>query len=635
MTKNGTAMKKNTLLFAAFAALLTCSCQNELPLDVPSEEEGEITVLTAGFAGEEDETRTVRQADGKVFWSPKDEISLVRFYANKSDNKKFTATNTAPAASTNFSGSMPSGSGAYWAVYPYSSGNNIQTVQGTKFLVTSLPAKQEAVAGSFADDLFISAAYVKSNAKHLAFHHVCGGVKFSVTEPGVKQVTLLPTDGGVALAGLFGLYASGTDEVPYIAITGSDDSMDNTLKLTAPEGKTLEVGAAYHFVTMPVSMKGGFTLLFEKEDGSFAVRKVTKDVTVEAGHFATLMDADSGLSYRKDFIDYTPGDVTIDGLGGLFSITVTGTMEYHIDSYSDWIKEVSATGDLRLGRQHGFLAERNDEGAERSGMLTLCYGDNCYPIMVTQTAMGDLKVLPHHTLGMRFTATWCQHCPTMDETFRKAKAAMGDAFDYVCIYATSGNYYFDGSNGLNNYYQIGGFPSGIIDGRFDLPNYSSTDYGASVIAQTAEETVKYYPTATAIGVESSVSGRNVTVKVDVMAQFEEDYKLTIFLCENNVIGPQQKGSTEIPDFNHSRVTRMSLTHYLGDQFEGPEAGDVKSFTYTATVPSSYNLSNMDVVAFVQRNFNGRPAMQSAPYGDWYVDNCRSAALGAKAPLEVQ
>ena len=63
-----------------------------------------------------------------------------------------------------------------------------------------------------------------------------------------------------------------------------------------------------------------------------------------------------------------------------------------------------------------------------------------------------------------------------------------------------------------------------------------------MIAQTAEETVKYYPTATAIGVESSVSGREVTVNVDVMAQYEEDYKLTIFLCENNVIGPHLSSS---------------------------------------------------------------------------------------------
>ena len=139
-------------------------------------------------------------------------------------------------------------------------------------------------------------------------------------------------------------------------------------------------------------MKGGFSLLFEKEDGAFALRKVTKDVTVEAGHFATLMEADNGLAYRKDFIDFSPEDVSIDGLGGLFTITVQGTLEYHIDSYSDWIKEVTATGDLRVGRQHGFLAERNDEGAERSGMLTLCYGDNCYPITVTQSALGNLKI---------------------------------------------------------------------------------------------------------------------------------------------------------------------------------------------------------------------------------------------------
>ena len=63
--------------------------------------------------------------------------------------------------------------------------------------------------------------------------------------------------------------------------------------------------------------------------------------------------------------------------------------------------------------------------------------------------------------------------------------------------------------------------------------------------------------------------------------------------------------------------------------------ETKSFTYTATVPSGCNVDNMVVVAFVQRNYNDRPAIQSGNYGEWYVDNCRSAALGATAPLEVQ
>ena len=621
-------MKKHFLFAAALAALMTCACSVEpKDFDVQSEEDGEFTVLTAGFASAEDGTRTVRQADGKVYWSPQDAISVVR----GSSNKKFTASNTEPAPTASFSGSMPSGTSAFWAVYPYASGNNIQN----GYLVTTLPAQQEAVAGSFADNLFISAAYVRNNTTDLTFHHQCGGVKFTVTQPGIKKVTLIPADENVFLAGLIGLYAASAGQAPYIRATGYPEDMSSTIELSAPEGRTLEVDAAYHFVTMPANLPGGFSLLFEKEDGSFGIRSIEKDVTIQPAHFATLPDADKGVVFKKDFLEFTPGEVTLDGLGGLFSIHVQGTLEYHIDSYSDWIQEVSATGDVRIDRVHAFLAEPNDEGSERTGMLTICYGDNCYPIMVTQSAKGSLQVYPHHTLGMRFTATWCQHCPTMDETFRKAKAAMGDAFEYICLYATSGNYGITESDALANYYQIGGYPSAIIDGWFDLPNYTSTDYGAQVLSQAAAQTLQYYPTATALGIESTLSGRNLSVKVDVKAQYEEGYKLTVFLCENNVIGEQQKGSTLVKDFNHSRVARMCLTAYSGDEFDGPSVGEVKSFTFSATIPSGYKTEDMEVVAYVQRNFNDRPAIQSGNYGDWYVDNCRAAALGVSAPLEVQ
>ena len=155
-------MKKH-YLFAAVAALVTCACRVEPVNPARPEEDGEITILTAGFDGAEDETRTVRQSDGKVFWSPQDAISVVR----GSGNKKFTSTNTEPAASATFSGSMPSGTGNYWAVYPYDANNSISN----GYLVTTLPYQQEAVAGSFADNLFISAAYVKNSTKSLKFYH--------------------------------------------------------------------------------------------------------------------------------------------------------------------------------------------------------------------------------------------------------------------------------------------------------------------------------------------------------------------------------------------------------------------------------------------------------------------------------
>ena len=624
------AMKKNALLFAAFAAILTCSCKVEQPIDITPEEEGEITILTAGFASD-NETKTVRQPDGKVFWSPKDEISIVR-YTTRSQNKRFKSSNTEAVASTTFSGTMPSGSGAYWAVYPYSSGNNIQVIQGYHFMVTSLSASQEAVPGTFADDLFISAAYVDPEYESVTFHHVCGGVKFSVTQPGVKRVTLTPADKSVSLAGLFGLYAYDTGDVPFIAITGSEANMYNQIELTAPEGKTLEVGKAYHFVTMPASLKGGFSLLFEKEDGSFGIQYVEKDVTIQAGHFATLLDADDGVAYRNDFIEY-PTDVTIDGLGGLFAITVQGTFEYHIDSCSDWIHEASTTGDPRFGCQHGFFAEKNDEGTDRTGMLTICYEENCYPIMVTQTALGDLKVLPHHIFGFRFTGTWCQWCPVMDASFRYAKTQLGDGFEYVCVYNSGGKYYFDGSDMLEDAYGINSFPSAVIDGRVRLENdYEEPFFQA--LTEASSETLKYYPTATIIGLNSSLSGRNLSVQVDVKAQYEETYKLTVFVVENNVIGEQQHYQQGlIKDFNHSRVVRMCMTDVMGDEFDCSANGT--TLNYTATIPSGYDLDNMEVVACVQRNFNGRPAIQSGSYGDWYVDNCRAAAFGATAPLEIQ
>ena len=623
-------MKKYSLALAAVAALLTLSCSvNPVDVaDVQPGEDGEITVLTATFAGADDETRTVRQADGKVFWSPGDEISVIRG-TSANGRKVFVADNTEPAASASFTGTMPSGAGNFWAVYPYRPENYYDG----DYLVTTLPAQQDAVAGSFADDLFISAAYVKNGATSLTFYHQCGGFKFTLTQPGIRKVTLIPADPNVFLAGLIGLGSSGVGKAPSIRATGYPEDMSVTVELSAPEGETLKVGEAYHLVTIPARLTGGFQLLFEKEDGTVGFRTVEKDIEIRAAHFATLMEADKGVEFAEGTLDYSPGEVRMDGLGGVFGIHVSGTLDYHIDPVSDWIHEMSVSGDPLIDRCHGYYADRNEDGVERTGMLTICYGENCYPILVTQSAAG--AVYPHRTLGMRFTATWCQYCPMMDETFRKAKSAMGDAFEYVCIYDPSGDYGFDGAGVLNQTYQISGFPSGILDGRIVLPNYNSTDYGAEVIATVAEETVKYYPTATAIGISSTLSDRTLSVKVDVRARFEEDYKLTVFLCENNIIGNQQNGSTVVSDFNHSRVTRMSLTSYMGDLFEGPEAGGVKSLNYTATIPSGYDLANMEIVAFVQRSFDDRPAIQSASYGEWYVDNCRSAALGATASLEVE
>ena len=620
-------MKKNAFLFAAFAAILTCSCTVDEPIDVQAEEVGEITVLTAGFSGA-DETKTVRQSDGKVFWSPGDEISVMR--SNSSSHKRFVAGNTEPAARAEFSGVMPPGTSAYWAVYPYNANDNIQN----GYFVTTLPDKQEAVAGSFADKLFISAAFEKNNVKSLTFHHQVGGIKFSVTQPGVKSVIVVPADENVFLAGLIGLYASTTGSVPYIRATGEAKDMSSTVELVAPEGETLEVGEAYHIVTMPATLKGGFTLLLQKEDGTICSRKVTKDVKIEAGHFATLMDVDDGADYEKYF-EFSPSSIEVAPMGGLFSMKIRSSVDFHVQITDDWIKQVSVTGDPRVGATVTFSAEMNT-GEERSSALIVCDDKNCYPVIVSQGDGSNLKKIAHHSLGMRFTATWCGYCPIMSETFHLAKDNLGDKFEYICMYATDGNYGFSDIKILATQYGVTGYPTGIVDGRFEVENYSSS-YAAGLIASAVQETETLYPAATAIGLESSLSGQELKVKAEVLGLNPETYKLTVILMENGIIGYQADYTNgDHQDFRHDRVARKTLTSSIsGDSFDIGEVGETKTFEYSYTVPSNYNKANLMILAYVQRSFGDRTPVQSGNYGAWYVDNCRVAPVGTTAPLEAE
>ena len=610
------------ILSATFVVALSCSVE---PMDPAPEAAGEETViLRADFDEAEPETRTVRQSDGKVLWSASDEIVVVR--GAKVYGNKFTSLNSTPQATAEFRGTMPSGSGSYWAVHPYDASAYFD---GT-YLVTTLPEQQEAVPGTFADDLFISVAY--SNSDHLSFYHVVGGVKFSVTEPGIKKVTLIAA-GDEPLAGLIGV--QNVNGRPAITAWGSD--MFSKIELSPASG-TFEVGKAYHFVTMPATLSKGFTLFFEKEDGAIAFREVSKSVTIKAAGFRTLMEADKDVVWEKDVFRFTPSSVSVDAAGGAFSLSIHSTGSFHVDdSNCDWISQVSASGDPRFpsGAEYVFSASRNT-GAAREGYLIVCddQSGNCFPVTVSQGSGESLKVIPHHSLGMRFTATWCGYCPKMDETFHKIKENQGDRFEYMCLYATSGNYGLDACTYLANDYLVGGFPTGIIDGRFELLNYTSSDYGASVAASAISETESCYPAATSIALSSSLSGQTITLKSKVYALSSDTYKISAFLLEDGIVGYQANyftGSTNT--FEHNRVARLLLnTNVHGDAFP-LDGGQTKSFSWTATVPSGCNLNNLSVLVYVQRPFGSRPAVQSNSYGDYYIDNCRAAAVGAEAAPE--
>lgn len=231
-------------------------------------------------------TKTVIQSDGQVLWSVRDCISLF-VGSNNAGGYKMTSENDKPEASTIFTGEIPATpeTNTFWAVYPY---RESTTFDGDE-IVIELPYEQVAKKGTFCDDLFISVA--KSDSQHFYFRNVCGGIQFTVSTPGIRQVTLLHGDG--ILAGNLHIRFDG-ENYPYVYAI---DNGNTTVSVTAPEGETFEVGVPYYIVCAPVLDPSSFTLIFRTET-DFAEYSVGAK-TIKRSVFARIYNKDDGLDFLE------------------------------------------------------------------------------------------------------------------------------------------------------------------------------------------------------------------------------------------------------------------------------------------------------------------------------------------------
>jgi len=204
------------------------------------------------MGGDGPETRTALRSDGYVVWNPQDEIHV--YYGTQSG--KFTSTNTTQVTTATFKGRMGEvvldNSKSFLGVYPFSASLSAD-INGDGFGVY-LPSEQHAVAGGFEDDLFLSAG--RSLNFDLYFYNLCGGVKFSLTEPGVKRV-VFSGNRGETLAGT-GYFNYPLGEVPVFSYAGTDS--DEQITLYAPDGGTFQTGVWYYLVAFPCVLSEGYTI---------------------------------------------------------------------------------------------------------------------------------------------------------------------------------------------------------------------------------------------------------------------------------------------------------------------------------------------------------------------------------------
>ncbi len=275
---------------------------------------GEELIFTAESG--EVQTKTAFQADEtSIWWSPRDQICI--FYGD-SEGSQFTATNDTETAKAVFTGTLNAFTGeaevgvahSFWAIYPYSSAISCD---GSS-IVASLSNHQVAKAGSFAPNTNISIA--KSSGMNLSFFNACSWFRFSVQQEGITSVTFRGNNGEI-VAGEFSVSMGedGRPTVPSIV----EGKGKTEIVLSAPIGKTLEVGKYYYITLFPQIFEKGFTVTFET-NSLIGSRSIERSATYLRSKYNTGTLFDKTINYtakiNPSIHQYSIGDIVeADGVG--------------------------------------------------------------------------------------------------------------------------------------------------------------------------------------------------------------------------------------------------------------------------------------------------------------------------------
>ena len=236
-------------------------------------------------------TRTTLQNGGtQVYWEPSDEIKV--FF--RGTGNRFISQNTTLSKTADFTGTFSAVVGSnegnasshlIWGLYPYRSD---ATSDGSS-VTTTLPTEQTGRAGSFAKNTNITLA--QSAGLNLAFYNVCGGLRFSLTQEGIKRVTFQGNNGETIAGKIKIAFADG---IPVVQEVSESETM---ITLTAPGGGTFQTGQWYYISAIPGSLSGGYKMVFYKESESAKLTS-SSSVTFRRGVFGSLADADENLMFK-------------------------------------------------------------------------------------------------------------------------------------------------------------------------------------------------------------------------------------------------------------------------------------------------------------------------------------------------
>ena len=311
-------MKKFIILFAALAAVLSCSKEN--PSNYNPVDGTYSVTLTASAPGADTKTTLVDGGAEKfVHWSKGDAIKVLFFPTHKRADKDYAGSNgafqsefeTETSEKANFKNSAwewgfdteyvkiedrlcTKGIALYPSTAVATSKRGDDGAANVTELSFILPNTQSAINGNIESELNFSYAEVdvyafKSNsdnkkATNLTFNNACALIQLTMPtsfEKDVVSVTI-SSNNEVALTGKGNVEMDYWKEVilsPF-KVTPEVSETSHTITLAKADGTPLEAGATYFAVVWP-GAHDGLTISFNAADGTVA-SKSTKAVTLTA-----------------------------------------------------------------------------------------------------------------------------------------------------------------------------------------------------------------------------------------------------------------------------------------------------------------------------------------------------------------
>ena len=295
------------------------SCVKEVEQRPEESSQGNLheVIFHAGWAPE---TKTVLQEDGSIWWSPGDEISLCFPLKEKNIDPvvapcirlDFKTDDDAPLADYYIDMDNPINRANYYhycdkrdkglvadtvyAIYPKRSDNSnkiLFTNKGDLNIYFTIPTVQIATPESF--DKLAMVSIAESDGNNLGFRNLCGGIKFSVSQPGIKEVSFRSSS-GETLSGSF-CFIRKSGELFVDWPSSWEGSGSNEVIVRAPDDSYFEVGKYYYAVLNPLEDDSPIVVTYKK-GSSKASYYTSGSTSIKRSVFKRLYDKDAGLSFQ-------------------------------------------------------------------------------------------------------------------------------------------------------------------------------------------------------------------------------------------------------------------------------------------------------------------------------------------------